>query len=394
MAAYTEGKWGNSSALGTSGGTVTYSFALPTSNTYYNFTAQLSAEYQAVVTSALNEWASWADITFVYTSNVEDSDIAVGWGDIDGAGNVLAEAAYSYTFGGLLVWTEIIFDIAELWTPTNATANASNTSFEAVALHELGHTIGLDHYEGALSIMNAYYGGTLELTSYDISAIQGLYGAAQGAAQPAQPAQPSYGWAYGASEDVGGWNYGWHMRGAWQYGWHADFGWDYGSYATSSGSTATGWFYHEGWEYGWHQYGSWQLGWYYDAGGSGIGWNLGAARGGSYGFEDGSAGYQPGGWASDYGWGYGLTIDEGGWNFGWHEYGYWGWGWHYEIGWDYGWYASGGAWDYGWSFRSGWEYGWYQYGWSTYGWYYDYGGAGFGWNTGYDWGGYFGNEYA
>lgn len=180
MAVYNGAKWG-SGVFGSEGGTVTYSFAsLSTMGTYYSYTAEFIAAYQEVIHDAFDQWSYYADIEFVFTYDTSNADIVIGWDTIDGADGTLGECAYSYYSDGSMAWAEIRFDTAESWALTNETATYDLVSFEAVALHEIGHALGLSHTSNSDSIMYAYYGGSLELTSDDISGIQALYGVAEG----------------------------------------------------------------------------------------------------------------------------------------------------------------------------------------------------------------------
>src|SRR5207253_1131721 len=51
---------------------------------------------------------------------------------------------------------------------------------QSVAMHELGHTLGLDHSVIPGTVMLAVYGGTKRaLSSDDVNGIQAIYGARQ-----------------------------------------------------------------------------------------------------------------------------------------------------------------------------------------------------------------------
>jgi len=362
---YEGAKWGDG-ALGTTGGVVTYAFASQSSPTYYSYTGQLDATYQAVIVTAFAVWSSYADIEFVLTTDVANADICIGWDSMDGIGGSLAECTYWFS-GGEMRSAEIRFDTAEAWVPTNEQASTFNYSFEAVAIHEIGHAIGLDHSSSTASIMYPTYGAVMMPAATDISTVQQIYGAAT--------ADYTVGW--GATRDLGGWTFGWHTSGMSAFGWHYETGWEYGWYSWAAGAWGYGWYFFNGLELGWHEYGSWDYGWYFDAGGAGRGLNEGSASGGYYANEDGSAS------APVFPSGYGSSYDFGGWTHGWHTAGWSAYGWHYESGWDYGWYSvSAWSWTIGWFLHAGWEYGWHEYGSWSIGWYYDSGGSGFGWMSG------------
>lgn len=383
-------KWGDG-LFGTTGGTVTYTFAGPFDPTYYDYSAELSAAFQAVVADAFEKWSDYADIQFEYTAEVASADIALGWDRIDGFDGTLAETIYQYSpVTSELIWAEIRFDVAEDWVMSGDLSSSWQTDFYAVALHEIGHAIGLDHTSDLDSIMYTWYGSVFDLTGTDITGIQALYGSPELAWSP-------LGTFFANTADPGGWNEGWYKTGdGLILGWHTEAGWDTGWYLDHAG-WHNGWFYHAGWEYGWYDTGAWTFGQYYDYGGYGwggtnIAWYL-------YGWDGGLAGDEDWGWlaGSRVGWSAGRSIDYGGWNYGWYESGTWLVGWHIEGGWEYGWFRTRAAWDYGWFVHEGWEYGWYTGGgvW-RHGWFYDYGGQGWGWNIGwqvYGWdGGWIGHE--
>ena len=66
---------------------------------------------------------------------------------MDGSFGILAETAYSTSPStGLFNSAQITFDDLELYNPTSgAEVLAGGVTFESVALHEIGHALGLAH---------------------------------------------------------------------------------------------------------------------------------------------------------------------------------------------------------------------------------------------------------
>lgn len=116
----------------------------------------------------------------VYTS--EDADLIIRWetgnhGDsyaFDGNGGVLAHAFFPPPLGGVFAG-HLHFDDDENWTIGN-----TGIDLETVALHEIGHLLGIRHSEYSWATMYPYYTGiSRTLSSDDILAIGDLYGMPQ-----------------------------------------------------------------------------------------------------------------------------------------------------------------------------------------------------------------------
>jgi hypothetical protein len=90
--------------------------------------------------------------------------------------NTLAVTYYNYS-GSTMLEADILFNTAQSWDSYRG-ALRSGTDIQRVALHELGHALGLAHSSVAGAIMNPYISSSYTLSNDDIAGAQSLYGSA------------------------------------------------------------------------------------------------------------------------------------------------------------------------------------------------------------------------
>lgn len=138
-----------------------------------------------IVRQAFEVWAQVTPLSFSEVTGSADATFLISWvtgdhGDnspFDGPGHILAHAFYPPPINpqpGLA--GDIHFDEAEHWSTTH-NGNTGEIDLLTVAIHELGHALGLKHSNVGNAIMYPKYSGiNRTLASDDIDGIQSIYG--------------------------------------------------------------------------------------------------------------------------------------------------------------------------------------------------------------------------
>lgn len=131
---------------------------------------------RSIFANALSKWSTTSLLHFKESrsnmTNISIKFAAKNHGDpfpFDGPGNVLAHAYYP----GTSLQGQVHLDLDETWSLYD-----DSTSMYHVALHELGHAIGLAHSSQSSSIMYAWYTNPVkyDLSDDDTLAVNSLYG--------------------------------------------------------------------------------------------------------------------------------------------------------------------------------------------------------------------------
>jgi hypothetical protein len=124
------------------------------------------------IRSAFGAWANVSALSFTEMSGPAGADIELRWAideeEFGSRGGTLAFAFFP-SFGG-----DVFFDDAERWS----LYDGGGTDLYVVAVHEIGHALGMDHSSDDTAVMYAFSGNSSNLGPDDIAGIQRLYGAA------------------------------------------------------------------------------------------------------------------------------------------------------------------------------------------------------------------------
>ena len=173
-------KWGNPT-YGTSSDQIFWSFAVTNSpqNQYQYDDVISDPTFQQLVRNAFETWEAVANVDFVEVPQSASTEFLLGWDAIDGVSNTVGEAFWQSTSSDGINFSisraEIRFDTAENWS-TDPNHVGNQTNFFVVAVHEIGHALGLDHVNDPNQIMFPQLTDQITLGPGDIQGIQTLYG--------------------------------------------------------------------------------------------------------------------------------------------------------------------------------------------------------------------------
>lgn len=147
---------------------------------FQNYTDNLSkSEIVNAIRKAFESWSISCFLTFTETTGYADIIIKFAKGEhgdgspFDGPNGTLAHGFFPPPNGGDLAG-DIHFDSDETWSLNNP---PTGYDLWSVALHEIGHALGLTHSNVVESVMYAYYSGVRrDLHPDDIAGISSIYG--------------------------------------------------------------------------------------------------------------------------------------------------------------------------------------------------------------------------
>jgi predicted Zn-dependent protease len=167
-----------------SGNVVTWSFANSAGSSSAPFSGYVQSAYQAAIEQAFQTWASAAGITLEEVADSASTDIRVGWGNLGTSESaVLGYTNYDSIGGvaqaGVIIRLEDPNDdplVADANGDGGFTYSGTSTTLEQVALHEVGHALGLAESSDPNSVMYAELGTqNTTLDANDVANIRELY---------------------------------------------------------------------------------------------------------------------------------------------------------------------------------------------------------------------------
>ena len=146
--------------------------------------------FESVIEQALKAWSDVVDITFTETEFANQLDsLDITFRSIDGRGGTLAQAYLPDDLNRSRLAGDVQFDSSENWEVGNDQGSRA-TDLLYVAVHEIGHAIGLEHSDVNGSVLEPTVSPNQFFTSLDDDdrdAALALYAAAVVTVEPTDP---------------------------------------------------------------------------------------------------------------------------------------------------------------------------------------------------------------
>jgi hypothetical protein len=152
------------------------------------------AAVKATLEKALAVWSKVADIAFTETQRShQPNSMDFEFRSIDGRGGTLAQAYFPGDVNRSLIAGDVQFDMSESWEVGNGRGSAA-TDFLWVAVHEIGHALGLDHSPVRGSVMSHSVSPNQSFTALapaDVDAVLRVYAPSKSGVSPSRPTSPT-----------------------------------------------------------------------------------------------------------------------------------------------------------------------------------------------------------
>ena len=170
-------KWGDP-VWGRPGGTLTFAFD-PSVYAGLRLGAGSLGSAEVAARLALETWAQVADVSFAHAPAGAEADITFAM-ETQSGGTIGTALTSFFDLPGIdqVVSSVVTLNAARTWSPFGETGlNLYN-----VILHEVGHSLGLDHPNDPAQVMHAFYldDATLRLAAGDMAGIDFIYGGGDG----------------------------------------------------------------------------------------------------------------------------------------------------------------------------------------------------------------------